>query len=76
MKKAERISGLVSATLGLVVLAVCTLIFFLFVFDPEAFIASFNDRIIHGSPMLVGFVVSDLAIIGIVGILLLRKEKR
>jgi sorbitol-specific phosphotransferase system component IIBC len=76
MSKAEAVSGLVSTALGLVVLAVCTLAFFLFVFDPEAFIASFNDRIIHGSPLFVGFVVSDLAIIGIVGILLLRKEKR
>jgi len=76
VKKAEAISALVSATLGLVVLAVCTLVFFLFVFDPEAFIASFNDRIIHGSPLFVGFVVSDLAIIAVVGFLLLRMEKR
>jgi len=75
MKKTEAISGLITATLGLIVLVTCTVVFFLFLFAPEAFLAGFNERIIHGNPLILGFIVSDLAIIGVAGILLLRMEK-
>ena len=76
MKKGEAITGLISSGLGLVLLAVCTLAFVLFVFDPDAFIASFNERILHGSPILLAFIFADMGLIGIVVILLHKAEKK
>ncbi len=76
MKKTEAISGLITATLGLIVLVTCTVVFFLFLFAPEAFLAGFDQRITHGNPVFLGFILSDLTIIGVAGILLLRMEKR